>query len=166
MISLLKNTRISIYSCSSCEESDDNRKWKGEDIHLSWPHDAAAVGVWCLLFCAWPWNSLLSLPFSQQLSSYKPRSWQALEAMTWEEKQEKSRVPDRRPKGQLLGDISISHKKVSPKEFLLDCATEDLNCVCTSQPRDTGHHSKLLQLVCVKMSSWAFGPESFQGTHL
>lgn len=102
-----------------------------EGIYPSLSHATYCCGgVWWFLFCAWPRNPVLSLIFSQQLSSYKPRNWQAFEALTWE--RETGEIPCSRQKARrtITGwyTISTSHKKVSPKDFLLDCARGDLNC--------------------------------------
>lgn len=101
-----------------------------EGIYPSLGHATYCCGgVWWFLFCAWPQNPVLSLIISQQLSSYKPRNWQAFEDVTWE--RETGEIPCSRQKARrtITGwyAISITHKKVSPKDFLLDCAREDLN---------------------------------------
>lgn len=88
-------------------------------------------------FCAWPQNPLLSLPLSQQLS-YKPRNGKHSRPRLGKEKQEKSCIPDKIWKGQLLGGVSSGLCYRGSKLY-----------TCTSQPRDIGHHGELLWLACM-----------------
>lgn len=96
MNSFLKNTRVAIYSCSTCEKSFDKRKLKGRDIPLTRPQNLLLW--WWLGVPFLHETSSSAWPLLSSFPSYKPRNWQPLEAMTW--RRETGEIPFSRQKAK------------------------------------------------------------------